>query len=108
MDPVKKVSDQETMAKLREPIDHLIEKYCSDKDEFQKLRLRQLAWQAVDVLVRTGNISRIDSDPNIKRITRDIKQLGASDTFIEESLHLAVTIFRKMQAEYPGLLKKYG
>jgi len=100
-------SDQEIMARLREPINALVEKYCADKTEYQKLRLRQLAWQAVDVLTRTGEVADIENNKNIKRITRDIKQLGASGDFIEESLALAVAIYKRMQVYYPGLLKRY-
>lgn len=106
--PFIKESDQQVMARLRKPIDELIEKYCSDKTDYQKLRLRQLAWQAVDVLIRTRSISNLQNQKDIKRICLDIHELGASEVFIEESLALAVAIYRRMQIYHPLLLKTYG
>ncbi|MBN1262868.1 MAG: hypothetical protein JW991_00765 [Candidatus Pacebacteria bacterium] len=108
MNQLKQETDQEIMARLRRPIDELIEKHCGDKTEMERLRLRQLAWQAVDVLVRTRNIANLENQPDIKRITQNIKEVGASEKFIQESLFLALTIYKKMQADHPGLLKRYG
>jgi hypothetical protein len=111
MDPMgakKELTDQEIMSRLREPIGKLVEKYCAEKTEYQKLRLRQLAWQAVDVLVRTGKIAHLETEKDIKRITRSIRELGASEKFIQESLSLAASIYKQMQIYYPGLLRRYG
>lgn len=101
-------SESEIMTRLREPIGELVEKHCAEKTDLQKLRLRQLAWQAVDVIARTGNIAHIDQDKNIKRILNDIRQLGATESFIEESLALAIAIYKRMQAYHPDLLRKYS
>ncbi len=95
------------MARLREPIGGLVEKHCADKNPYQKVRLRQLAWQAVDVLARTGNVAGIKNEKDIRRIMINIRELGASDQFIEESLSLAISIYRQMQAYHPGILKRY-
>lgn len=103
----KPESDQEILARLREPIGDLINEYCGDRTEIQRLRLRQLAWQAVDVLVRTGNLAYLREEKDIKRIIRDIKEIGASEEFIEDSLALALSIYREMQTDYPDLLRKY-
>lgn len=108
MDQPKKETDQEVMARLRQPIDELVNKYCGDKTEAERLRLRQLAWQAVDVLVITGNVSGLEHEKDIKRITRNIRELGASEAFIRESLVRAVSIYKQMQAYHPGLLERYG
>lgn len=108
MDAKKPETDQEIMARLRQPIDQLVQEHCLDRTEFQKLQLRQLAWQAVDVLVRTGNVGSLETNENIKRIARKIKELGVPDDFIRESLQIAIQIYKKMQVEYPGILKKYG
>ena len=107
MDQKKPESDQEIMAELRAPIDELIDKYFATQTAYQKLRVRQLAWQAVDILVRTGNIADLEQDKNVKRILKDIKELGASEEFIDQSLSLAVSIYKKMQLNFPGLLKRY-
>jgi hypothetical protein len=104
----KKETDQQILARLKEPIDKLVEKYCSEKTDYQRLRLRQLAWQTVDVLVRTGNIADIKHDKNVKRVIRNIKEVGASRKFIEKSLSLALTIYKRMKAFHPGILKRYG
>ena len=108
MDSQTKETDQEIMARLREPINELINKHCSDKTEYQRLRLRQLSWQAVDVLIRKKSVANLENEPNIKRITRDIKELGASEEFIQESLALAVSIYSKIKINYPSLLESYG
>lgn len=108
MGKVNNHSDQVVMARLRKPIDELVEGFCANKTESQKLRLRQLAWQAVDVLARIGNVADLVQEKDIKRITRDIKKLGASDQFVEESLVLAKEIYRQMKVHHPGLLKKYS
>jgi len=100
-------NDQEVMARLRQPIDELIDKYCADKTLYERLRLRQLAWQAVDVLARTGNVADLEHEKDVKRITQNIRELGASDIFIKESLELAISIYKKMQVYYPGILKRY-
>ncbi len=99
---------QDVFLRLREPINDLVDRYCVNKTAYQKLRLRQLAWQAVDVLVRTNNLAGLNSEPDIKRITRDIRSLGASAEFIEESLHLAGEIYKQMQVLCPAVLKNYG
>jgi hypothetical protein len=103
----KTFSDQEIMSRLREPINELIDTNFPNKNPWERLRIRQLAWQAVDVLARTGNIANLENEKEMQRIARDIRQLGASKEFIEESFKLAVTIYRQMQIEYPGLLKRY-
>ncbi|MFC1790377.1 hypothetical protein ACFLZP_02765 [Patescibacteria group bacterium] len=104
----KTESDAEVMARLRAPIEELVAKHCSDKTEFQKIRLRQLPWQALDVLIRTKNVAGLEHDQNIKRLIQDVRQLGASQTYIQESLHLARSIYQNMQQNYSGLLKRYG
>lgn len=103
----KTESESQTMTRLREPIGELVEKYCADKTPWQKVRLRQLAWQAVDVLARTENVAGIKNEKDIKRIIGDIRKLGASKDFVEESLVLAISIYRQMQAYHPNLLKNY-
>lgn len=107
MSQKRKEADREVMARLRKPIDDLVDRHCSDKSSYQRLRLRQLAWQAVDVLVRTGSVADIEHEKDIKRIIRDIREIGASEKFIEESLALAVSIYKRMQVYYPGLLERY-
>ena len=100
-------SDEKIMARLRKPINELVDKYCSNKTEYQRLRLRQLTWQAVDVLVRTGNVAHLKREKDVQRIIRNIREVGASEEFIEESLSLAGSIYEKMQIDYPSLLKRY-
>lgn len=100
-------TDQEILARLREPIGELVENLCSHQTEYERIRLRQLAWQAVDVLVRTGNVAHIEDEKDIKRIILNIKEIGASERFIKESLLLAISIYRKMQLDYPDILKRY-
>lgn len=107
MNQKKPESDQEILARLRKPIDELIDRYSLNRTEYQRLRLRQLAWQAVDVLARTGNVAYLREEKDIKRIIGNIKEIGASEEFIEESLALAISIYREMQTDYPDLLRKY-
>ncbi len=107
MNQGQRESDVKIMARLRAPIDDLVSQYCPNKTRHQQLRLRQLTWQAVDVLVRTGNVVNLNQEKDIKRITRNIKEVGASEKFIEASLRLAVRIYQTMLVDYPGLLKRY-
>lgn len=95
------------MERLRKPIGELVEKHCADKTPWQKIRLRQLSWQAVDVLARTENVAGIRNEKDIRRIIADIQKLGAAEAFIEDSLALAVSIYRQMQAYHPQLLRRY-
>lgn len=107
MPQTKSESDQEILNRLRKPIDELAARHNLEGGEFQRFRLRQLAWQAVDVLARTGNVANLKNEKEIKRIIRDIKQIGAPKRFINESLLLAVSIYREMEARYPALLQRY-
>lgn len=107
MNQKKSESDQEILTRLRKPIGELVNNLCANKTEYQQLRLRQLAWQAVDVLVRTGNVAHLEEEKDVKRIIKDIKEIGASERFIEESLQLAISIYREMEIDYPDLLKRY-
>ena len=107
MDQPKPPSDQEILEKLRKPIEDLVNRLCPEIDEMERVRLRQLAWQAVDILVRRGNVANIKNEKEMLRITSDIRKIGASEEFIEESLLLAIAIYRRMQIDYPGLLKRY-
>lgn len=100
-------TDQEILTQLRKPIGDLVNTFCAEKTSYEKIRLRQLAWQAVDVLVRTDNVSHLEDEKDIKRIILNIKEIGASGRFIEESLLLAISIYRKMQLDYPILLRRY-
>ena len=107
MDKSKPETDQKTMARLRKPIDDLINRHSGGKTKYQRFRLRQLSWQAVDVLARRGNIGSLREDKTIKRLIRDVQQVGASGDFIDESLSLAVSIYQEMQSSYPDLLARY-
>ncbi|MFC1727627.1 hypothetical protein ACFL0Y_03840 [Patescibacteria group bacterium] len=100
--------EQKIMAQLRKPIDELINSHYAKRPIEERLRLRQLSWQAVDVLVREGYLGRIEEQDDIKRIIRNIKELGASPGFIEKSLRLAVLICKEMETDYPFLWAKYG
>lgn len=107
MNQKKGETDQAILAQLRKPIGELVNTFCAEKTEYEKLRLRQLAWQAVDVLVRTGEVAHLQDEKDIKRIIQNIKEIGASERFIKESILLAISIYRKMQLDYPDLLKRY-
>ena len=108
MSQIQLEPEEEIIKRLRKPIDELIEEYGINLDDFQRLRLRQLAWQAVDILVKTGDIAYLRHEENIQRIINDIRNLGASEEFIEKSLTLAISIYKKMKVYYPSLLNKYG
>ncbi len=103
----KHQNDSEILAELRKPIEELVENFFPEKTEYQRLRLKQLAWQAVDVLSRTEDVANLEEQKEIVRIIEDIKKLGASSEFIEESLALAVSIYRKLQIDYPEVLDRY-
>ena len=100
-------TDQQVMTQLRKPIDDLVNEYYAKKPVEERLRLRQLAWQAVDVLAREGYLGEIKQQADIKRIIRNIRELGASQDFIEKSLRLAVLVCKKMEVDYPFLCEKY-
>ena len=99
--------DQEILAELKKPIDNLIEDYHPEKSLPQKVRLRQLAWQAIDVLAKTNDFTNLRNQKDIRRLTRDVRQVGGSEDFIKRSLFLATSIYKKLQIEHPGLLKRY-
>lgn len=100
-------ADQEILTELKKPIDNFVISFFPDRNDFQRLRLRQLAWQAVDVLAKTGDIGNLRGQKDIARLVLDVKQLGATDAFIEESLALAVKIYQQLQMDYPGVLERY-
>jgi len=101
-------TDQVVLEELKKPIDDLVKAYYPGSNQYQRLRFRQLAWQAVDALVRTGEMSDLRNHKDIARIIKDVRQLGASEEFIEESLVLATLIYRRLQLDYPALLKRYS
>lgn len=100
-------TDQVILEELKKPIDDLVNTYYPESNQYRRLRFRQLAWQAVDVLARTSEIGDLRNHKDVTRIIKDIRQLGASEEFIEESLVLAVSIYRKLQLDYPALLERY-
>jgi hypothetical protein len=103
------IADQDyaTLETLRKPIDELVAEFFPDASEENKIRLRQLAWQGVDVLAKTGDVGGLENDKNIIRLVNDVKILGASEKFIEKSFDLAISIYRELQIHYPGILKSY-
>jgi len=107
MNQKKGETDQEILTRLRKPISELVDKRCANKTEYERIRLKQLAWQAVDVLIRTDNVAHLEEEKDVKRIIKNIKEIGASKRFIEDSLLLAISIYRKMQLDYPDVLKRY-
>ena len=107
MAPSSGKSDQEILSQLRRPIDELVDTYYSGRPLEERFRLRQLAWQAVDVLVREGYLGEIEEQDDIKRIIRNIKEVGASDLFIEKSLRLAKVICQELETRYPSLYRRY-
>jgi hypothetical protein len=104
-----KISDRDyqLMAELRRPVETLVMTFYPDRSEIEHARLRQLAWQSIDVLVRTNNISSLRSEKDVRRLILDVKQLGVTDEFVERSLDLAISIYQKMKIEHPGLLRRY-
>jgi len=100
-------TDEEILAELRQPIDELTNKYGSNLDEMNRYRLRQLPWQAVDILVNTEAVAHLKNNENLKRLIRDVRQIGASDKFIDEAVALAVEIYQKMKTDYPALYNRY-
>ena len=107
MDQTSQQTDQQIMARLRKPIDDLVDDYYAKRPVEERLRLRQLAWQAVDVLAREGYLGEIKQQGDIKRIIRNIRELGASEDFIEKSLRLAVLVCKEMETDYPSLCSRY-
>ena len=107
MDQKKLPPDHVILAQLRKPIDELVDSFYANRPIEERLRLRQLSWQAVDVLAREGYLGEIKEQSDIKRIIRNIREVGASQDFIEKSLRLAVLICKEMETEYPSLYRKY-
>lgn len=99
--------DQTTLAEVKKPIDELVTAFFPDSNSYQKIRLRQLAWQAVDILANTGEVAGLRSNKDIERLILDVRQLGADDRFIEDSLSLAIRIFHRLQTDYPAVLERY-
>lgn len=99
--------DQKILLELRKPIEQLVTDYFPSAGNYKRIRLRQLAWQALDFLAKTGDVYSLKTDKNIQGLIKNVQEVGASQKFIDESLDLAVRIFRKMQTEHPGLLKSY-
>lgn len=102
-----KDSDNQILTRLKKPIDDLVTASFPEANQYQRLRLRQLAWQAVDLLVKSGNAAGLKAHKDILRLTSDIKLLGASDQFIDDSLSLAVRIYQQLQVDYPDVLGRY-
>lgn len=100
-------SDGVILARLKKPIDDLVTAFSPDANQYQRLRLRQLAWQAVDLLVKDGDIAGLRTHKDMLRLINDIRQLGASDQFVEDSLALAVRIYQQLQIDYPDVLLRY-
>jgi hypothetical protein len=100
-------NDRVILMELREPIEDLVTDYFPNAGTYERVRLRQLAWQALDFLVKTSDIYSLKTDKNIQGLIKDVQEVGATQKFIDASFELAVMIFRKMQTEYPGLLKQY-
>ena len=107
MNQKKALPDHLILARLRKPIDELVDKYYANRPVEERLRLRQLAWQSVDVLAREGYMGEIREQSDIKRIIRNIREVGASEVFIEKSLRLAVLICKEMETDYPSLYRRY-
>jgi hypothetical protein len=100
-------TDTQILHRLRQPIDNLVNKYCVNQPIENRIRLRQLAWQAVDILVNTEDIAHIKSNKDIKRLLNDIRQVGGSEKFIQQSLDLGINIYNDMKLNYPGLFRRY-
>ena len=99
--------DDKIMQQLREPINELMDKYCINQPIENRMRLRQLAWYAVDILIHTDDVSDLRNNDVIQSIIENIKTLGASNTFIDESINLAITIYNRMKLDHPELLIRY-
>jgi len=100
-------SDEKILKRLRQPINDLLNRYCLDFSLENKMRLRQLAWYAVDILIDTDDVVNFKYHKDILKISENIKAIGASNHFIEESLNLALSIYNRMKSDYPALLKRY-
>lgn len=100
-------SDAKILKRLRQPINELLDRYCLDFSLENKMSLRQLAWYAVDILIDTEDVVNFKHNKDILRIVDNIRGIGASDHFIEESLNLALVIYNRMKSDYPALLKRY-
>jgi hypothetical protein len=107
MDQNLEENDIKILERLRKPIDDLVNKYCINQPLINRMRLRQLPWQAIDVLVKTEDVAHLKTNSNIKRIIKDIKHTGVPEKFIDESLNLAINIYQSMKTEYPLLYKRY-
>jgi hypothetical protein len=100
-------TDTVIMKILREPIDELVNKYCQNLSLENRMRLRQLPWYAVDILLQTNDIPNLKHNEVIQRIINDIRLLGASEQFINDSLDTAISIYNTMKTEYPGISLRY-
>lgn len=99
--------DDKILAQVRSRIDEFIEPYCINQSTESRLRLRQLPWYALDILIYTGNVNTLQTNDVIQQIITDVRNIGASEQFIKDSLALAVSIYTTMQLDHPEVLKRY-
>src|SRR4030042_4275754 len=98
-------SDEKILARLREPIDEVINRYGYSFTDMNRMRLRQLAWFAVDVLIDKDDVADLANSDVIRHIIEDVKSLGASREFIRESLDLAKIIYNNLKLDHPDLIR---
>lgn len=100
-------NDETILNQLREPINEFINASCAGRSEYEKTYLRQLPWQALDVLARRGNIAHLNKEPEISRIISQVKEMGITERFIDDSLAIALKIYNQLQIEHPDVLLRY-